>query len=283
MRKGIFILLASLPFCADAANTCDDDLGNNCWDCSKTDSDSCTARLKDGVLTFSGNGKMKNYAFSYSSENNLPTSNPSPWYNQSEPVKKIIIEEGITSVGSHAFADMPAIKEVELPEGLEIIGRECFRGTGITSLDLPSTLTTIGNYAFNISTLEKINAIPELINIINDHTFSGTKIKNWIIPQNVTYVSPYTFKSSAIENLYCEEGIVKQCEKAVQWKKDLGQTVNVLSYQKQANGNIFYKNHWYSSPNNILSADGYIKKRIYTIDEANFVAGEVNSFKIKYR
>ena len=49
----------------------------------------------DGTLTISGEGAMKDYN---------SDDNPSPVYNNSDD-KKIVIEDGVTSIGAYAFYD----------------------------------------------------------------------------------------------------------------------------------------------------------------------------------
>ena len=64
--------------------------------------------------------------------------------------------------------------------------------------------------------------------------------------------------------------------------RKLAHSMDVKEYIKDDSGGYFYNNKWYSSPNDILN-DNHIKKRIYTVDEANKVAKKTNTFKIKYK
>ncbi|MBR1916168.1 MAG: leucine-rich repeat domain-containing protein [Alphaproteobacteria bacterium] len=207
-----------------------------------------------------------------------------PW--RASGVTNIVIEKGIDTVGVHAFEDMPSVTEVSLPQGLKRIDSEAFHWTSLTHIDLPSTLNFIGDFAFSIDPLESINGIPDGVTKIFAGTFESS-IKNFIVPAGVTEIAPDTFGSrerngALIENLYCNETIADQCDAAVQWKRDLGNEVNVITYKKDGN-QIFYNNKWYNNPNDILSGD-YIKKRIYTIEEATKVSKPTgNTVRIKYR
>ena len=70
-----------------------------------------------GTLTISGTGAMANY---YSS------SSDRPWADKLSDIKSVVIENGVTSIGSYAF-------------------EHC---TGLESVTIPNSVTSIGYYAF---------------------------------------------------------------------------------------------------------------------------------------
>ena len=109
-----------------------------------------------GVLTISGTGAMYSYGDAY---------NYSPWYNY-HGITTIVVENGVTSIGTAAFAD-------------------CY----VTSVSLPEGLTAIGKYAFeNCAFLENIT-IPETVNYIGDWAFSScNELKSIRLPQGITTV-----------------------------------------------------------------------------------------------
>ena len=114
------------------------------WSCGATDSDTVTARFESasGTLTFSGKGAMKNYqAMHY------------PWKEISNQIKKIVIKNDVTSIGSNAFyqcSDMQATLDLSNANALTSIGNCAFYGckklTG--SLEIPNSVTEIGAAAF---------------------------------------------------------------------------------------------------------------------------------------
>ena len=72
---------------ADAGNT-----GSVTW--TKTEDDGLVWTLYDnGTLTISGEGAMKNYY------------NNSPATQKKDNIKKVVIEDGVTSIGNFAFRD----------------------------------------------------------------------------------------------------------------------------------------------------------------------------------
>lgn len=55
-----------------------------------------------GELVISGEGEMESYYVDYSEDNYL-VSQAAPWHKYSDKIRIITIEEGVTSVGNHAF------------------------------------------------------------------------------------------------------------------------------------------------------------------------------------
>lgn len=71
----------------------------------------------DGVLRISGTGVMANYnGYDYYI----------PWYYKSEPIKIVIIEEGVTLIETHAFYYCEYLTDVAIPESVVIIGSIAF-------------------------------------------------------------------------------------------------------------------------------------------------------------
>ena len=207
-----------------------------------------------------------------------------PWFGKG--VSKVVVSDGVTSIGNGAFYSMGSVTSIELPEGLQTIGSSAFEATNITSVNLPSTVTSLGTYAFAYTQLENINGIPEGVTELTFRSFCNTKLESLIVPESVTTVSADIFggndewhSQALITNIYCAESIADQCARALQWK---GDSAKVIPYQITSNGQVFYNNKWYDSANDILS-NNYAKKRIYTIDEANKVSGRKNTFKIRYK
>lgn len=77
-----------------------------------------TFNEKTGTFTISGEGAMRNYASS--------TDPIRPWGNYVLKIKKIIVREGVTGIGSGAFNGASNLKELYLPESLTHIAQEAF-------------------------------------------------------------------------------------------------------------------------------------------------------------
>lgn len=76
-----------------------------------------------------------------------------PWTNSNKStVKKVIVEEGVTRIGAHAFQWFSALETVILPEGLLSIGDYAFANcTNIKEISLPESLVFLGEDAFSVS------------------------------------------------------------------------------------------------------------------------------------
>ncbi len=88
-------------------------------------------------------------------------------------IRTVTIEEGITRIGNHAFADCENLTALMLPESLVEIGYEAFRScTALTELILPQSIERIGREAFAGCVNLKTVRIPAHIKLAED-TFRG--------------------------------------------------------------------------------------------------------------
>ena len=86
-------------------------------DISANGDGSVTASLSsDGVLRISGKGNMKNYT----------GSSDVPWYSVRTTIKSVVIESGVTSIGSSAFYYCSSLTQIEIPSGVTSIGSDAF-------------------------------------------------------------------------------------------------------------------------------------------------------------
>ena len=154
-------------------------------------SGTCGPNLKwhlndNGVLTITGKGEM----------NNFPYSNGAPWGNYNERIiKRIIIGDGITTIGSRAFGHCFALNSVTIPNSVTTIGDNAFRNSSsLTSITIPNSVTTIGDNAFNgCSSLTSVT-IPNSVTTIERYTFNGcSSLTSVSIPNSVTTIGSLAF------------------------------------------------------------------------------------------
>ena len=97
-----------------------------------------------GTLRFSGKGNMNNIS-------NGSRGERAPWYHSDyrDSITNIVIEEGITSVGSWAFISLVNVTTVTIPSTVTVIQPHAFQNCqGIKCMNLPNGLTAIGTNAF---------------------------------------------------------------------------------------------------------------------------------------
>lgn len=75
-----------------------------------------TWTVEDGTITITGTGAMKDYD---------GYANLSPFRDLTD-ITKVVISEGVTSIGSQAFSGCKNLKSIELPKGLTSIGNYAF-------------------------------------------------------------------------------------------------------------------------------------------------------------
>ena len=95
--------------------------------------------ISDGTLTISGEGAMPDYGF-----------NAPPWLDYSDAITKVIIGDGITTIGGAAFGDCWLLTEVTIPNSATTIGDRAFSHCiSLTGVTFPNSVTTIGQSAFS--------------------------------------------------------------------------------------------------------------------------------------
>ena len=160
----------------------------------------------DGVLTISGSGAMWDNAYLQ-------------WAKDRDCIKGVVIEEGVTAVGSNAFdlcgsltsvtlpasvtridyrafAGCHALTTVTLPErGLEHIGQEAFHNcAALVSFDFPDTLTGIGTDAFRGCTSLTRVTLPDNLTSLGDTAFYNCKsLTSVSVPDGITSLGDSVF------------------------------------------------------------------------------------------
>ena len=93
----------------------------------------------DGTLTISGTGAMTDYTY----------DSRSPWYSCRTYIKRVVMQQGVTSIGDLAFWDCSGLTSVTIPDGVTSIGGDAFRGcAALTSVTIPGSVTNVGQSAF---------------------------------------------------------------------------------------------------------------------------------------
>ena len=186
MRK-IYMLTMSLFICMGAL------AGNN-----GTIGENLNWAFADGTLTISGTGEMEH-----------AEGNSGYAWGGEEPkldrtlIKKVVVEEGVTSLGEYIFWDCQSLTEVKLPNSLTALRKQCFKScTSLKSITLPNNISLIEESAFeNCSALETVT-FPKSLKEVHEHAFYSCNLKKVDLSQ--TQVE--TIGSAAFaQNAHCEE------------------------------------------------------------------------------
>ena len=117
-----------------------------------------------GELVISGTGSMYDYTFddkqyiwemSSCHDEEYVVTFPE-WYDIRNEIKSIVIEDGVTSVGTAAFQHTENLTEVKFPKNSIRLEYYSFYGTGLKNLVIPENVNTIGVKAFGESALESV-------------------------------------------------------------------------------------------------------------------------------
>ncbi len=116
------------------------------------------------------------------------------WYIGDNTITKVIIPEGVESIGPYAFANLTALQEVVLPKSMETIEYGAFYGctslkkvTGIENVKLINKEAFFGCNITGTLSLDNARAV-------GDYAFAGNeKIKEVILPETLQSIGAYTF------------------------------------------------------------------------------------------
>lgn len=96
-----------------------------------------------GELRIFGEGAM------YDAYDGYYTNTFSPWFSFCEDIKTVVIDEGITHIGSFAFMSCDGIKEITIPTTVKTIGQDAFSCcTSLETVNISYGIEEIAPYAF---------------------------------------------------------------------------------------------------------------------------------------
>ena len=139
----------------------------------------------EGTLTISGIGGMAYWYY----------PDVVPWYSSRSSIKKVVIENGVTSIGESAFYHCDSLTSVDIPDSVTSIGGYAFSYCdSLTSIEIPDSVTSIGDsaffYCYSLASVE----IPDSVTSIGDYAFySCDSLESINIPDNVTTIGVQAF------------------------------------------------------------------------------------------
>lgn len=152
-----------------------------------------------GVLTIYGTGNMWDYP---SSMDELPIT--------AERIEKVIIQDGVTSIGAYAFYKRGSVNSVTIGKDVKTIGAFAFSETGIRTIDIPGNVEKISGGAFYGSVLEDCT-FHEGLQEIGEEAFRDTNLTKVVIPNGVKAIRSSAFYDYAGELIIPERvGVIEE-------------------------------------------------------------------------
>ena len=237
-------------------------LKKNSGNCGTTGSESSVTwsyNLTTKTLTISGTGQMMYYGSEEGSDNKYHST--APWSYLDSEIQKVIVEDGVTYIGSYAFAYCTALTSVSLPASVIALGDYVCYSSNVTRIDIPATTAaTIGTGGFNACPADLQIAVPstllgtyqiagnwsayaaKLVGVLNETTGFGTTFATGNYEYTRTFkcgiastvclpFSVTAAQAASVGKFYTFDGIDKTGEK---WEVIMKET-NTVSTDLSAN------------------------------------------------
>ena len=153
-----------------------------------------------GTLTISGTGDMYDCS----------SFDASVFYNN-QNIKVVIIEKGVTSIGSSAFNCCTSLTSITIPDSVTSIGSSAFNCcTSLTSITIPDSVTSIGAAAFSGCTSLTSVTIPHGVTSVEFETFCGcTSLTSVTIPNGVKSIDDESFLGcTSLTNITIPDSVI---------------------------------------------------------------------------
>ena len=160
----------------------------------------------DGTVYINGTGAISDFGSA--------TSSSSSRFCNSK-IKKVVVKDGITSIGSYVFYGCTELTSVSIPSSVTSINSYAFAGcSGLTEIIFPDSIVSLGSYAFygckGLTTI----TIPSSVTSMGNYVFYGcSQISfccysgSWF--ENYAYMNdiPCTIVKKVIENGQCGDNV----------------------------------------------------------------------------
>lgn len=103
--------------------------------------------LQDGTLVITAQGAMQDY----------DSAAQTPWFKDRAEIRKIVVQQGVTTIGDYAFYGCENVTSVTLPDTVTQIGKLAFYGCkALRTLTVPDSVLVVEDYAFAKAGLQSI-------------------------------------------------------------------------------------------------------------------------------
>ena len=190
--------------------------------CGATEADIVTWALTDDdgdgfyTLTISGNGAMADYTVNINNEKATQPWRASKTGVEIEKITKVVVSEGVTSIGTFAFNGLTAVSEYDIGADVSTIKQWALDTSSAKAFNLKEDTnfqTDNNGVLFNKegttliaypggSTVRDEYTVPSTVTAISDGAFVGCPIKKLTIGNNVkTELPSWSFNGGVLEEL----------------------------------------------------------------------------------
>lgn len=167
-----------------------------------------TWTLRNRTLTISGSGSMTDWSGNHD-------YNGVPWYDYRSSILSVVINNGATNIGNHAFDFFENLRSIKIPNTVTSIGNHVFDYCQeLPAIIIPGSVTSIGERAFTHCTGPTSIYVPNSVTSIGSAAFfavcnvnySGTATGS---PWNAKNINKYSYgwfvyeSASATQLLAC--------------------------------------------------------------------------------
>lgn len=137
---------------------------------------------KDGTLYIKGTGEMAEL------ESNSSTSTRTPWHDyianeSSTTIKKLIVEDGVTSLAEGAFQGCINLETVQITTGVTVLPYKCFAGCALLRTVRAKGITQIHSDAFSNCARLTTVTVSAALQLVEDGAFlsAGTQSTSFAV------------------------------------------------------------------------------------------------------
>lgn len=169
--------------------------------CGDTGSDVKWTLDHDGCLRIIGNGKIKHDSFNGEKTISEISSDFTERYKDMRleyAVEKLIVENGISSIGTNAFKSLGKLSTVSIPESISAIGSYAFKETQwLENQQKKDPLVIINNIVIDAEKCSGSLTIPRNVKTISDQAFSlNNNIVSIEFSNGITHIGSHMWCSN---------------------------------------------------------------------------------------
>jgi len=141
------------------------------------------------------NGELSIWGFGDMSKFSSQSTNAPGWREHAEKVKTVVIEQGVSSIGTYAFYNCKKLESISIPESVTSIGSYAFANCeSIKEITLPAGVNVIEHHMFLNSVSLASVFLSEKTEKIGERAFAGcVSLMSIDLPSDLTAIDMYAF------------------------------------------------------------------------------------------